>query len=359
LKKGILVFFALTFIITLASCDKSYRIDENLDKEIFVISPDGRRLGFSYALDNSEYVWIDGRVSGPYDKVTDIRFSPTGDIATFSYVKNGLYCVKVNRDTYGGFTALGGEGVVFDKGLSRWGFVAFEKLNSAYVFISGKKFGVYQDAGFINFDTKGENFAFVFIDDGKWYICDKGENSGPYEDNPIPFFNSHSDKMEILFVGNTLKTIKDAGGVGEEISIPLLSPDASIAVLLHRKENKMFVNIDGVNYGGYDYISLPVFSHSGKRVAFKITDKGKDFVFIDGEISEVFDKANIPVFSNDGSMAGFSFQKDGDYYINVNGKIYGKYNNVDLTFDKENNTIIGYAKGGIARIEMLETENKE
>jgi hypothetical protein len=104
--------------------------------------------------------------------------------------------------------------------------------------------------------------------------------------------------------------------------------------------NKEYVDVNGKEYGPYDWADTVVFESHGKNVFyFQFIGGGKYYFNINGL---EYGPHDAPRYSNEGGVAlfddkfGFVYSENFLQYANINGKKYGPYNNIKNIIISEN-----------------------
>lgn len=171
-------------------------------------------------------------------------------------------------------------------------FINSEKISDNCTGVSAR----YSDTCSFAFSPDGKKFAYLILENDKYFVVIDGQNSPPYD---------------------------WAGALA-------FSPDGRLA-FIGKLEGKFYAIIDGQKSNGYDFIGEIFFSSGGQRNAFLARDEKKEFFVIDGIEQKKF--YSIPVgsggpyfaFSPDGKrftyLAGFDYNPDHDKII-VDGREY-------------------------------------
>ncbi|HNQ69465.1 MAG TPA: hypothetical protein PKN32_13890 [Bacteroidales bacterium] len=95
------------------------------------------------------------------------------------------------------------------------------------------------------------------------------------------------------------------------------------------KDNLYYANINGEEYGPYDYVNIV-----GEKKFFYMLDN-KTYFNDKGIVRGPFE-GWFPYNIKESGKYAFSFKKEGQYFVNANSKIFGPYSNVRSTYIAEN-----------------------
>jgi len=187
------------------------------------------------------------------------------------------------------------------------------------------------------FSPDGENYAFVGVRGGKFFLAVNGKERGVY-DAVLP---------------------------------PSFTPDGKKIVYAARSGQKAFVAVENASesqeefYGsegrgkGYDAVGLPVIDRSGKRIAYAAKQGEKWFVVVDGKEGAEYDEipADSLVFSLDGSRLAYVARKGESWFVVVDGKESQPHEGVkkgSVTFSLDGKRIAYVVKKGEKQVPVVD-----
>jgi len=99
-------------------------------------------------------------------------------------------------------------------------------------------------------------------------------------------------------------------------------PDSRSLATVYRKENKSYLNYQGVNGKKFDAIDVNSirFSKKGNKVAYAATRQNRQFIVFNGKEGPQFDQVGYPIISPDGNRLAYSVMQDKKYRVVVDGK---------------------------------------
>lgn len=255
-----------------------------------ILSPDGRHFAYAAQRGGAEFMVLDG-VEGPaFKAIVEERLCFSPDSQRFAYVgyRDGKMVAIVDGD----------EIAVYD-----W---------------------IFRGPSFFSPDSR--RVCLIGQHDEQVYIVLDG-----VEDEPVtavqagdPVFAPDSSRVAyIAQVGGTFvsagskvpqglgrfqggKSMVVCGGQRHQIydqipHPPVFSPDGSRIGYTGIRDNRAYINIDGVELGPYQSVaeSMPIFSSHGRRVAYSVQSGGQEFVVVDEQQFGPYKGigAGTPVFS--------------------------------------------------------------
>lgn len=251
--------------------------------------------GYIYKFVNKDKIFVNvgGKIEGPFDAVTHEPWEmPT-------------YLEPVIPEKVDFFYSLAGRWFAYNEGnaqmmdepppsTSRGGF----SWTSMIVKPNGKKTletlngievkSTLEAEEIINHSIDGEDYAWVYKNNGSRFVVHQGHVFGPYDDEGYNY---------IILSGNHL-------------------------LYSFKKGGKDFVNINGVNSEPMDELQYDMALYDSGKFFYHYMKKGKAYVNINGKTLGPFDKIpyNGVRFFENGQFA-IVFEKDGKDHININGKI--------------------------------------
>lgn len=198
----------------------------------------------------------------------------------------------------------------------------------SYVVVNDKKYGPYDYVSAMNFSKTTGNFHFAYYTKDAYYMNVNGTVTGPFTGFPeimqineyknYAVFSYEADGWYIWHGGKKY-------GPSEEFDLPVLSANGTMSYS-YGTGGKRYANVNGKNYGPYDYL-----------YNLSVTDNGAGFFFMYGNGTESYYNYNGKSFGpyatvgaggvnteRGGYFATYT-DKNGKGYIDLNGKINGPY----------------------------------
>ncbi len=187
------------------------------------------------------------------------------------------------------------------------------------------------------FSPDGENYAFVGVRGGKFFLVVNGKQRGVYD----------------------------------AILPPTFTPDGKKVVYAAKLGQKAFVTVENASesqeefYGsegrgkGYDAVGLPVIDRSGKRIAYAAKQGEKWFVVVDGKEGAEYDEipADSLVFSLDGSRLAYVARKGENWFVVVDREESQPHEGVkkgSVTFSPDGKRVAYVVKKGEKQAPVVE-----
>lgn len=270
--------------------------------ESFTFSPDGENFAYiakEYAVDNQEFVVINGKEGKRYNKINELEADANGN---FSYYDGGddkysnkIQVINENEShsdpSFFNYTkSPNGESFAYQ-------IREKDKRHVVYVDKNGieHKGKDYLDTISFTWSPKGDHFAYTaFGQNGKTYIIVDGDEQGPYED-PVKYgFRWNSNENAFAYSLNYYDTesvvVMNGKVVGmfdprDRLSDLTLSPDGQFVIYNVYKSAEGVSNffLNEVKFPmQYDNFSGFSFSPDGKTIAYVIQEDDT-LVFMKGK----------------------------------------------------------------------------
>lgn len=187
------------------------------------------------------------------------------------------------------------------------------------------------------FSPNGENFAFVGIRGGRFFLVVNDKERGNYD----------------------------------AILPPTFTPDGKKIVYAAKLGQKAFVTVESVSgsqdeyYGSegkgkeYDSVGLPVIDRSGRRIAYAAKQGEKWFVVIDGKEVGEYDEvpADSLVFSPDGSRLAYVARRGGSWFVVLDEKESQPYEGIkkgSIVFSPDGKRIAYVVRKGEKQVPIVD-----
>jgi hypothetical protein len=180
---------------------RKYNIVYGIVLKDLLLSPNGQYVGVSFEKDKKEYVQINDKIYGPYDRVYVPIFSNDGLKYGWWFKKDNKYYVQINDRTYGPYNWA--PDLIFSDDSSKYGWW-FVKDDKNYIQINDKIYGPYDTFhGPIIFSNDSSKYGWGLGKDNKYYIKINDKIYGPYDKATFTF--TKDNKAYIAYIsGNEL-----------------------------------------------------------------------------------------------------------------------------------------------------------
>ncbi|MDZ7764599.1 MAG: hypothetical protein U5K00_09250 [Melioribacteraceae bacterium] len=260
-------------------------------------------VGVSYLHNRKDYIYFDGKITGPLENVSVQSIQFPENNKTFAYrqgSENGKNFYVIGEEKFGPYN-IGSDHISFSENREEWGFI-FRKENEAYVRTSSNEFGPFP------------NFDFA---------------------TDLKIFNNNPNEFGYLYMveKDTALYLQKSNGINKKIDVPSFR------------------------------IAQPLFSNDGEYFKFIIRMNGKDYVQINNELFGPFETGdrNFYKASFNGKAKEFKFKKHNRAFLSINNNYVGPFYNFDYQIN-ENSAFIGFinpemTKAGIQRLSLNEKNN--
>lgn len=292
------ILSSILLLLTLAACGPRDRIQTGAVILSLDLDPAGNRVAAAYRLQDRYYVWVDGRVEGPFDLVFYPRFS---DYAPYPLLltlqKEKRWTIRFGEATYGPFS-YGGPPPRPEISSMNDISIPYQEGGQDYFQLNEYVLGPYEKAGGWVFGPAAGHFAFWFIQDTNFMYSVDGSD----------------------FVG------------GPEYHAPFFLGDDGLG-LIRSVRRKLFLSINNREFGPFDFVLPPVFARGGTEYAILGDIGGQTYIITSrdrlGPFSEV---QGPPRFSPDGSRMYFILtagaDNDRSYSLVLDGRTWGPYSSL-------------------------------
>lgn len=230
-------------------------------------SSDGSKFSFIFIKIGKEYLQINDKTFGPFDRV-DYYFCPSVDMdRCFVFTKDGKKLLMINGKIVGTYEYDGISYMTFSPKRSRFAFI-FRNENKPYVQVDNKIFGPFDDFDGIyypHFSPDGMNIWFFLQKQGKYYIHINDKLFGPFDRIRKPNFSSTGTRYGFVFVVGDKKYVRiddKTFGPFEDAGVPRFSSDGSKFWFTFRKEGGYYIKVNDKVFGPYKKIHK-IYSHDG------------------------------------------------------------------------------------------------
>lgn len=343
---------------------------EGMAKDSLVFSPDGKHFGYvGTRPPRKQCVVFDGVVH-EYRGVSKqgIVFSPEGGRVGWVAEKDGDQVAVIDGQESPPYAGIAKPGIVFSPDGKRYGFTA-NTGDKHVVVLDGEDGPLFDAVTGLQFSARGQHAVYVGVRDNKeWFAVVDGNPHGPFADlysesgkGPggmelsIDAFAFSADGSRVAFAGKRGEEWFVSSG-GEElgpyggIAGLRLSPEGSKTAFMATRGDNWFLTVDGKEEAGRPPESLS-FSPDGKRLASVHKRDEKRVAVIDGVEGKEYDRIEQPGirFSPDNSRTAYAAESAGEKLVVVDGQegpCFKRWGKTPLSFIPNSaRPIYSYKKG--------------
>ncbi len=360
------------------------------------ISPNGKHYAALVQRDDQARVMLDGAVSGGYDMVHSIAFSPDSRQMAYLAQKDEDFFVYVNQDRHPSFPLIDpGEGLRFSRNSEHLVYVArtdedewvvvkngepgaaFDaikhvtfspdstrlvyaaKKGDSWHLVEGlqgnKQGGAYQDIAHVSFGPESEKIAYIARKNDTSVMVVNGEESDGYDEIPgEPVFSPDGGRLAYAVAEQRRGDFRMRMAVDDEVGPDFdrvgayrFSPDGEDFAYMAEEGGTGRIVHNGEKHESYDSVGIPIFSPKGGRLAYMVLDDQTWHIWEDGEKGPGFNRLQNPVFSPDGKRMAYLARMDEHYMVIENDEIVGTYQWAgNLRFSRDGQMVYTAARDG-------------
>lgn len=261
---------------------------------LLAVSPDSKRLAYSFKRGGKEIAVIDGLEGKGYDSIDSLVFSPDSKRVAYKVTHNGKQIAIIDRKEWRKYDLI-----------ENWGFLGNTTKDIVY-------------------SKNSKRFAYKAKMGRKWFAVIDGFEGKKYQNIDCGAFSPDSRRIAYTARKAYNQAFLVVDGVeGKQYNgafTPIFSPDskhiAYMARLKHEEDYRTgklkqswTVVLDGIEGDEYDKVGNLLFSLDSKRLFYSAIKDGKEFAIINGNKSIGYD-ASLKKFSFLGISSGGKYWKN-------------------------------------------------
>ena len=339
----------------------SFIKNENYLPASIVFSPDLKRMSYVVNLGKKYAVGENGKNGPLFDAVAK---------GTPLFSRNSVHSAYIGQRGDKWMAVLDGvigsayEAIVspiFSYDSSHFAFIAQKKKNHQCVVVDGtegESFEVVNQLS-LHYSADSKRYVYVGIKDKKMAVVVDGKKGGMYDDISIPIFSP--DSKHIAYgarKGSKFVIVEDdreTTSSYDRISILTFSADSRKLAYTAQDGKEWFMVIDGKKHKSYDEVGIATFSPDSVHVSYLALDGKKMFMVTDGKKGPVFDDIKVFGFSPDSAHYCYTAQKGKKWYAVYDDKPGPAYDLVsDPTFSPDSKHLNYVAQKGVQFLVVLD-----